>query len=361
MKSIRILVDSFADEGLQNAQMGNAREIVRRLDADQFHVSIFHVGAPDPLIAQRKNTKLVPLPHKRQTIRIVREFVWGAHDILFYLKSSPASRYYMALRKKLRDDRIVIGTMESRADMRNEPTISSDAVRLWEQTILKSDYLFSNSSAVQRSLQKEYGLRSGVIPGGVDTKFFTPGPSRKNNFRNRVLFVGSLRPFKGPHLILEAARKFPQADFALAGEGCMAGELREIVSRDQLNNVQFLGLLNAQELREQYRQSDIFLFPSKWEGSPKVILEAAACGLPVIARQDYEPETVLNGITGYLVTSDAEMFDCLTQLIQDRTLRTTMGNAGWQHSEKFDWDVIAKKWEQVFAELISYRGAHRAA
>ena len=356
---IRILVDSLADEGLPNAQMGNAREIICRLDPSRFHVSVFCAGTPDPLIAQRPNTRLIHLPKRRQTVRIAREFLLGEHDILFYLKPSPASRYYLQLRKRWRDQCVIIGTMESQADMRNEPTIAGEAIRLWEQTIPHCDYLFSNSKAVQRSLLYEYSLQSDVIPTGVDTKFFSPDFSHRQNNRLRVLFVGSLRAFKGPQLVLDMAACFPEVDFALAGDGVMAAELRAF-AKEKLRNVEFLGLLAAEKLRDEYRKANIFLFPSKWEGSPKVILEAAACGLPVIARNDYEPETVIDRQTGFLARSDEEIFWRLEQLIHSAELREKMGIAGRNHVEYFDWDVISRKWEEVFTNLSAKRD-HRAA
>src|SRR6266852_1363779 len=125
MIPIRVLVDSFADAGLPNAKMGNAREIVCRLDPNRFHVSMFVLGRPDSRIAARENTRLIRLPRRRQTVRILREFLWGAHQILFYLKSSPSSRLYMGLRKKWNDSRLIVGTMESQSDSYNEPTIAS--------------------------------------------------------------------------------------------------------------------------------------------------------------------------------------------------------------------------------------------
>jgi glycosyltransferase involved in cell wall biosynthesis len=358
---IRLLVDSFADQGLPNAQMANAREIICRLDPSRFHVSVFCVGSPDPRIMQRPNTRLIRLPRRRQTVRIAREFLLGRHEILFYLKSSPASRYYLSLRKKWGDQRVVVGTVESQSDLRNEPTISPEAARLWEQTVLRCDHLFSNSLVVQKSLQREYHLPSSVIATGVDTKFFVPNAQRKQNVRPRVLFAGSLRPFKGPQLVLEAAKRFPCATFALAGEGIMAAELESFTHREKLHNVEFLGLLNAEELRAEYQLADIFLFPSQWEGSPKVILEAAACGLPVIARRDYEPETVIDGQTGYLACSDGEILQRLDQLLQSAPLRSASGTAGRKHSERFDWDVITRQWEQAFIDLAPVRGRRHAA
>ena len=352
---LRILVDSLADEGLTNAQMTNAREIIRRLDPAKFHVSIFYLNRPDPGVQSRPNTRLIGLPKRRQTIRILWEFIFGKHEILFYMKSAPASKFYMRLRRKWKDKRITIGTIESQSDVRNEPTIRAEGIILWEQTILSCDFLFSNSQAVKRSLKSEYGLFSEVVETGVDTKFFTPPKQQQRKSRLRVLFAGSLRPFKQPHLMLEAAKKFPQADFAIAGDGIMAKELRDAIKQQNLSNVFLLGLLTAEALRTEYQRSDIFLFPSKWEGSPKVILEAAASGLPVIARRDYNPETVIDGETGYVVECDDQLYRRLQDLIDDEGLRNRLGSAGRLHSEKFDWDLITAKWESIFLRLASQK------
>jgi glycosyltransferase involved in cell wall biosynthesis len=174
-----------------------------------------------------------------------------------------------------------------------------------------------------------------------------------------VLFAGSLRPFKQPHLLLEAAIHFPGADYVIAGDGIMAQELRTRAQQENLANVFFLGALTAPALKREYQQADIFLFPSKWEGSPKVILEAAACGLPVIARKDYGPETVIDGETGYLVGCDEEMYDRLRNLLSNPELRQKLGKAGRLLSETFDWDLITKKWEAIFQQLISRKANGR--
>ncbi|MGH9504274.1 MAG: glycosyltransferase family 4 protein [Terriglobales bacterium] len=361
MTPVRILVDSLADQGLTNAQMTNAREIIRRLDPHRFHVSVFCGGEPDPGIEQRPNTRLVPLPQRRRTLRIFRELVLGHHDILFYVKAAPASRLYLGLRRRWRDSRIVIGTVESQSDLRNEPTIAPEAVHLWERTVLRCDYLFSNSRSVKQSLQREYGLASEIVPAGVDTSFFTPAWRRQANPRPRVLFVGSLRPFKQPQTILDGAARFPGADFVLVGEGLMADDLKARIERERLGNVNLMGPLGSENLKQQYQQADIFLFPSTWEGSPKVVLEAAACGLPVIARNDYQPETVVDGESGYLVGSDDELFVRLGELLSSPERRRRFGEAGRKHSEPFDWDPVTRRWEEVFLDLMSRKAAARAA
>lgn len=355
MKPIRILVDSLADADLINSQMGNGREIMSRLDPSRFHVSTFVIGQPDARLMQRPATRLIQLPQRRQTITVLREFILGQHQVLFYVKGSPASKAYLRLRPKMLDKRIVIGMVESQSDFRNEPTVTPKGIRHWEKTILRSDILFSNSSVVQASLQKEYGRGSEVVPTGVDTTFFTPSWDRPANQRLRVLFVGSLRPFKGPQLLVRAAALFPAIDFVIVGEGVIGPDLAAQVQADRLSNVNLVGTLKPAALREQYRHSDLFLFPSKWEGSPKVILEASACGLPILARKDYKPETVIDGETGYLAGSDEELLERMGQLIANPELRCAMGRAARGHSQHFDWSLITRRWEEIFLGLVAER------
>lgn len=348
-KPIRILIETLADAHLTNAQMVNARDIIRRLDPDRFHVTTFMLDQPDRCIRERPNTRLIQLPKRRQTARILYEFLLGSHSILFYVKASPASKWYMRFRTKRKDGRVTLGTVESQCNWRTEPTITAKNVALIESTVLRCDRLFSNSTSVRSSLRSEYGLESELIPTGVDTEFFAPDPNKRENSRPRVIFVGSLRPFKGPQIVLDAAERFAHVDFVLVGDGpsgvALSGRAR------RLPNVRMRGALSREEVRKEYRRSDICLFPSRWEGSPKVIMEASACGLPVIARQDYRPETVVHGETGYLAKDDDEMFSRLSDLAAAATSRRRMGLAARDHMKKFDWQTITRQWEKIFVEM----------
>ncbi len=348
--NIKILVNSFADEALTNAQMINAREIVSRLDPDRFFVTMFVRGISAPQILARPNTRLIQLPRRLQTIPILAQFLFGRQDIVFYLKASPASRWYLKLRSFQRNRCVIIGTIESQTDWRDE-TITPQTIRLAEETVLRCDFLFSNSAMVKRSLETNYGLPSEVIPTGVDTEFFTPDWNRPANPRPRVLFVGALRAFKGPQVVLDAAQQYPQADFVLVGDGVMGPELRDRAKASA--NVTMLGTLGRTAIREEFRRADIFMFPSRWEGSPRVLMEAAASGLPVIARKDYEPESVIDGTTGFLVGEDDAIMTRLAQLLADPDLRLKLGKAGHSHAARFSWDVITRQWETIFTRLAA--------
>jgi len=356
MKPIRLLVDSFADADQFNSQMQNARDLVSRLDPERFHVTMFLCGEPHRSLAERPGTRFIRLGQRGQTLRILPEFVFGRHSILFYVKGSPASKIYLGLRRTWHDRRVVIASIESQSDLQKDETVKDEQIRSWEKTVLRSDVFFSNSSCVRASLKKHYGLESEVIPTGVDTQFFTPEWDRPPNARPRVLFVGSLRRFKGPQLLVDAASRLPHADFVIVGKGPLESELRAGIQRRRLSNCELAGGRYGSELRDIYRKADVFLFPSHWEGSPKVILEAASSGLPVLARCDYEPETVEHGRTGYLGGSEHELMGYLDTLLANAELRRTMGRASRVLSGRFDWNLITPQWERVFLREASKLG-----
>lgn len=351
MRPIHILVDTFADAGLPNAQMGNAREIISRLDPAIFQVTTFVVGEPDPRIAARGNTRLIKLPERRQSFRILSEFLLGSHELLFYMKPSPASRCYSILRKRWRDRRLTVGTVESQCNFTYDAETTRKTIRLWERTILGCDYLYSNSRYVQRSLKQEYGLSSGVIPTGADTAYFTPASDRVPHPRNRALFVGSLSGRKHPELVLAAAAQFPETEFRIVGDGAMRAELELRIQHEGLTNVVMTGVLVSDRLRWEYQNADVFFFPSTFEGSPKVVVEAAACGLPVIIRDSYAAETVVHGKTGFQAKTQQELFSYLQFLLDRPDLRRQFGDAARKHSRNFDWDCITRQWQEAFLQL----------
>jgi glycosyltransferase involved in cell wall biosynthesis len=77
----------------------------------------------------------------------------------------------------------------------------------------------------------------------------------------------------------------------------MRADLERQVAQRGLSNVRFAGVLSHQELATRYRESSVFLFSSRSEGSPKVLLEAAASGIPAATFGEYRPEAVDDGVT----------------------------------------------------------------
>jgi glycosyltransferase involved in cell wall biosynthesis len=92
--------------------------------------------------------------------------------------------------------------------------------------------------------------------------------------------------------------------------------------------------------------------PSVVEGHPQVLGQAAACGLPALAMNIYQPEFLVNGKTGFAVESDTELTEKLDLLIVQSELRRSMGEAAILHSRNFDWDRITLQWQEAFEQAV---------
>ncbi len=191
---------------------------------------------------------------------------------------------------------------------------------------------------------------------GVDTKSLTP-PDERRNAAPVVLFAGTLIERKGPQHVVDAARRFPGALFRLVGSG--RGGFDEVLRRRiaglGVKNVRLEGPKTQPQLLQIMRESDIFLLPSRLEGLPKVTLEAAATGLPCIVFRDYETPSVIDGVTGFQVSTIDEMISALEKLISDPALRARMGVAARNHVENFDWDLVSRKWQSAYLEIATDR------
>ena len=201
-------------------------------------------------------------------------------------------------------------------------------------------------------------IRTNVhtVYDGIDCRHYYSGSEPHIVLRpKRVLFAGSFRKYKRADLVVEQAARFPEWEFRLAGAG--EGEIacRKQAQDASCRNVNFLGHLNAAQLGEEFRQAQIFFFPSEVEGHPQVLGQAAACGLPCVARSSYHPDYVVDGVTGFLAGSDIGLGDALGRLIQDGELRNRMSVAAIRHAAKFDWDEIASQWAAIMEEAIVHR------
>jgi glycosyltransferase involved in cell wall biosynthesis len=165
-----------------------------------------------------------------------------------------------------------------------------------------------------------------VVPNPASVKDTATNPSAGQY----VAFAGRMSPEKGVDIFLGAAERMPNVPFKVAGDGPL---LSEMMARAPAN-VEFLGRLGPDDLREFYGKSQFVVVPSVWfEQFPIVVLEAMARGLPVIAsRIGGLPEIVEEGITGSLFEpgNPEDLVQQVRRLWEDPELCNRMGRAGRQ-------------------------------
>ena len=164
--------------------------------------------------------------------------------------------------------------------------------------------------------------RVRVIGNGVDPGLFHPLDRTESRralglakYGPLLVSVGTLAPRKGFHLVMEAVAKlkknWPSLRFAVVGgngtEGAMEAELRALADRLGIaGRVIFAGPRPAGELARWYSAADLFVLASGHEGCPNVVLEALACGTPVVATPVGDVPELISPASGLLVERKVE-------------------------------------------------------
>lgn len=348
-KHVRVVFGTPADAGLTNAQCINGREIGSRLHSG-FDVTFFYWQDPDPRLVQRPGTRLIRLGAHGNALRMIREVLSG-HDVFFNIDCGPAEALLRPILRVMSRPATVF-QVETRLPIPDWIRVPARHLRGMNAWIRQASIVTGVSHEIVRHLRQDSGrLDATRVPVGVDVAASAPGKRQINRRRPMVLTAGTLQLRKRPGKVVEAARRFPHADFLLVGDGPLRFDLESEVVAGGLGNVRFLGTLPNDEVLQRMGEADVFFFPSVHEGQPRVVLEAAASGLPVVSRNDYGPEGVLPGISGFAAASDEEMFEGLGTLLESATLRTQMGEAGRAHAKAFDWSRIVPIWAEMFEKL----------
>lgn len=201
-------------------------------------------------------------------------------------------------------------------------------------------------------------------PPGVDAARFRPAALRDLRPDTYILCVGRLDdPRKNIGLLLEAYANLPielkaSVRLVLAGSGGPGPAFWARVKELGLaGRVDFVPSPDAEALVRLYQAASIFALPSDEEGLGVVILEAMACGIPVISTLSGGPDGIItDGVDGYLVGLDDEkaMADRLTRLLTDAALNERMGEAARETiMRKYEAGVAGKAFLDIYDELLA--------
>ncbi|MFY9977992.1 MAG: glycosyltransferase family 4 protein [Candidatus Sulfotelmatobacter sp.] len=346
-RSIKVFTPSYADAANTNAQNLTVKEIVARLP-EEFHVTMLCEGDPDPRLRTRKHTRFFRCSAHGNTLRLLRHCLLPPPDIYFFPRTGPLDRVFFELKKRLRLKTAIVSYIVTAI---NETT----ATGLIAHSIREGNVVLGNSRHVSEAIWRVCGVRASTMYDGVDRRYYFPPAVKEESQGPTVLFAGSFRPYKRAEVVIHEAARLPHVNFRLAGKGETEKHCRELALHLRCSNVTFLGHLSSATLGDEMRGADIFFFPSVVEGNPQVLLQASACGLPCIAMDLYHSDYVIDGKTGFLARSDAELSACLDRLLPDASLRRLFGSAAVEHSVQFNWDDIARQWAAAFRNAVKQR------
>ena len=192
-----------------------------------------------------------------------------------------------------------------------------------------------------------------VVPYGVDLQTFWPATEPVVRDKFEVVYAGQLTQRKGISYLLHGYQQFARRDSRLTIIGSTVQGMSPFLPyRDLFRHVPHL---TRPALANMYRQSDVFVFPTLVEGMPLVVLEAMACGLPVIVTANGPGDLVRDGVDGFIVPQrdpDA-ISERLDRLYCDLELRLSMARNARQRALQFGWDNYATQAHEYLSQLVN--------
>jgi glycosyltransferase involved in cell wall biosynthesis len=225
--------------------------------------------------------------------------------------------------------------------------------------IKSSDYIitisdFAKDSYVQQGFPSE---RVFVAPLGVDLQKFRATPLPANDRFTYLLVAhadGATGPVKGLFYLVRAWAELGLSDAQLLVCGRIGHEVQEQIRpyKDTLRNVEFTGPVSDPQL--YYQKASVFVFPTVADSFGKVVLEAMACGRPVITTPVPSP-TVREGIDGfYFLPRDVEALKArMLYCYHHRDQLAHMGIAASEQAQRFTWERFSKQIADIVAEVAA--------
>ena len=227
--------------------------------------------------------------------------------------------------------------------------------RIWERA---SELVACSEGLRRRAVEFEPSARIEVIPNGVDLNRFRPAETPRVSDPVRLITVGRLSATKRVDLLIDAVGMLHKSGLAVrlvvAGGGKLQQQLQQEVWDKSLGEVvRLAGRVDPRQMPKLYRASDIFVSASMQEGMSNAMLEAMACGLPIITTACEGTEELIgdNGIVVGEATAD-QMAIAIRQLAENSHLYETMSLAARERAEQFSWARTADEYVELYRRLL---------
>ena len=188
------------------------------------------------------------------------------------------------------------------------------------------------------------------IPNGVDTDKFRPDGEKMDFKLERpvVITVGALDRDKRMDLVLRAMSKVPKGSLVIVGKGSLKVEL-ERLAKNLLKGRFLITSFDFNKMPQVYRGADVFTLASPWYRSfEMVIVEAMATNLPVVVNDDEIRKEIVGDAGSFVDPINTNEYALALRAAFDKN----WGDKPRRQAEKFNWDKIAKQYEDLFESLI---------
>lgn len=202
---------------------------------------------------------------------------------------------------------------------------------------------------------KGFHFAPEILYLGVDTcKFLvTHDPITE---LNNIIFIGNDLVRKNCLEFLDVACCFSDIIFhVVGGDQLLESTIQDFLQKKEIQNVVYHGRLDHTQIAELLKNMDLMFFPSRSEGFPKVMLEAACAGVPTLCYNDYgADEWITTGKDGFVVSTKEEAFTIIRNLKDNPEKLKELSRNAVELGKCFDWKILVKDWEKVIEDI--YKG-----
>jgi glycosyltransferase involved in cell wall biosynthesis len=222
--------------------------------------------------------------------------------------------------------------------------------KLMMKIAIKADHLIAVSKSTKRDLINILKVpedKISIIYEGVDHKKFYPEKKEKKNKNFVIGYMGGLGKRKNVDYILDIAEKFKgntKILFKIAGNGPELDRLINLKKERNLKNVEFLGFIPEGRLNNFYNSLNLFVFPSYYEGFGLPVIEAMACGVPVMASNTSSLAEIAED-AGILIDpkKPEDAINQIKDIMKSPKLQKKLQKKGIERAKEFKWDKTASE------------------
>ena len=202
----------------------------------------------------------------------------------------------------------------------------------------------------------KYGIESEIVPNIVSPDLFHYHPPQLSHRPIHLIVTRNLEALYGNKYAIQAlsiiAKKHREVHMTIAGDGPERRELEKLVQLQGLSNqIQFSGRLDRQQMADLYSTADIMINPTTADNMPNSLLEAMACGIPVVTTAvGGIPFMVEDKATALLVEprNAQAIADAVMQLLQDAALTQRLSRNGIKQATQYMPDAVIPLWESCY-------------
>lgn len=358
--------------GVDYYTWGLVQSVIRQMPSDEFEVGYFKSSSGYPDL-QSKNVeyKVASITYRLYNI-LFRYLVPKAYDRVTKMNADVVLFPNFVRWPLNRINKSVVVVYDTAYIDKPEyvPTrLKKYLTRFVPKAVNKADRVIAISESTKKAIIKHYRVdesKIAVINPALDHAVYRPVPSRgvekvKNQYgikKEYLLYLGTIEPRKNIASIIKAYSQLPDGvrskyQLVLAGgKGWLDDDIEALISNSNPGEIVKTGYVENKDKPALYTGAEVFIYPSIFEGWGMQVVEAMACGTPVITADNSSlPEAGGKAAAYVKAGNDSQLTRAIQDMLKNKSSYNMRVKLGLEHAAKFTWEKSGSQLKTVFKDL----------